>query len=757
MPTIARRTLLWKYAAYFSALVSALLVVSSGLAGYFAYRESVTALEELQQANANFAALEIDRFIGRVEDALQSTVAKFNTRGAINADDLQIELIALLRHQPAITELRWVSASGREKLALSRVATDSLNSGRDGSNDVGFQGTRTAAQYLGPVYFRGETEPYLSIAASRNPGGDALIGEVNLKFVREVISNVHVGQAGYAYVVDHTGRLVSHPDLGLVLGKTDLSALPHVRHALAAKDARKLDGATQNLQGIAVIATAAPIRRLGWTVFAEQSRAEALRPVIASLARSIVLMLIGVTVAVVASVVFARNLVRPIRQLEAGAREIGEGKLDGRIYVTTGDEIEALGAQFNRMAERLQAIYASQEETIALRTRDLALANEAKSRFVAAASHDLRQPMHALALFVGQLRAHTGSAESFALLAKVERSVEAMQELLEALLDLSKLDMGAVFANARSLALQELLLRVVAQFAPAAEAKGLALTLVPTSLWVRSDPVLLERILSNLVANAVRYTDAGRVLLGCRRCNDHVDIMVADTGVGIAAAHLPHVFEEFYQAAPRRASTKGLGLGLAIVKRLATLLGHHVLIDSVPGRGTTVRVRVRRAAPEAGEPMLVRAPARELCGTCVLVVDDEDAPREAIAGLLEQWGCIVSVARGRNDALERARARAPDLVLCDLTLADGESGIDVVDRLRADLGRGLACAFVTGASAPAPVAELRARGDPIAFKPVRPAKLRALIEYLLASEGGTDHNRSLPVRSAAPRGDTRPE
>ena len=241
-----------------------------------------------------------------------------------------------------------------------------------------------------------------------------------------------------------------------------------------------------------------------------------------------------VIASVTASLLFARSMVRPIRQLEARAREIGEGKLDQRIDVGTGDELEALGIQFNRMAERLQEIYASQEARIAERTHDLALANDAKTRFLAAASHDLRQPIHALALFVGQLRADAGSPEAPALLEKIERSVEALEDLLEALLDLSKLDVGAVTSQPKPFAVHPFLSRLVADFAPAAEAKGLALTLVPTKLWVYSDPLLLERILRNLVANAIRYTADGRILIGCRRRGETVDLVVVDTGLGIA-------------------------------------------------------------------------------------------------------------------------------------------------------------------------------------------------------------------------------
>ena len=457
------------------------------------------------------------------------------------------------------------------------------------------------------MYFRRETEPYLSLAVTRNSGGPVLVAEVNLKFVWDVISQIRVGTAGVAYVVDSGGQLISHPDISLVLRKPDFLALPQVRSALARRDPEaSLGDEGRNVDGLAVFAAAVPIEHLGWTVFAEQSRDEALRPVYASIARSVALVLLGVIASVTASLLFARSMVRPIRQLEASAREIGEGKLDQRIDVGTGDELEALGAQFNRMAERLQEIHATQETRIAERTHDLALANDAKTRFLAAASHDLRQPIHALALFVGQLRADAASPEAPALLEKIERSVEALEELLEALLDLSKLDVGAVTPQPKPFAVHPFLSRLVADFAPAAEAKGLALTLVPTKLWVYSDPLLLERILRNLVANAIRYTADGRILIGCRRRGETVDLVVADTGLGIAPVHLPHVFEEFYQAGPLQGGlTKGLGLGLAIVKRLSLLLDHRIALESIPGKGTIVRIRVPRAAPQA----------REACGT----------------------------------------------------------------------------------------------------------------------------------------------
>ena len=302
--------------------------------------------------------------------------------------------------------------------------------------------------------------------------------------------------------------------------------------------------------------------------------------------------------------------------------------------------------------------------------------------------------------------------------------------MLEALLDLSKLDMGAVSAQTKPFPLKDLLSRLVTQLAPVAEAKGIALTLVPTSLWVCSDPVLLGRILMNVIANAIRYTNEGRVLIGCRRRGDDVDLIVADTGVGISADHLPNIFQEFYRVAPGDMTTKGLGLGLAIVKRLASLLNHEIAVESVPGKGTVVRVRVRRAVPQADDAASPNERAQDLRGCRVLVIDDEPELREAVEGLLKQWGCDVVTAAGGSEALERMRRFRPDALLCDVKLADGESGLDVVEELRRRHGAGLACAFITGESAPEVIAEVRARGYPIAFKPTKPAKLRALVEHL---------------------------
>lgn len=736
MPILTRHSLFWKYAAYFAGVVSALLIISGAVGGYFAYRESVTALEEVQQAKAQFAAAEIENFMRGVQEALHATVGKFNANGAVAVDDLQLELVALLRHHPEISGVRWIDAAGDERIALSRFDRNVVDSARNWSAEPGFRAVRKASRYVGPIYFRKETEPYVSVAAARDSGGSVLVAEVNLKYVWDVVSQVQLTRDGVAYVVDRAGELISHPDIGLVLRKTDLSTLPQVRRALdRTPQAAVVIGEAQDLAGVPVVSTAVPINSLGWVVFAEEPLDEAFRPVYASLARSVGLVVLGLIAAIAASVLLARRMVRPIREIETRARQIGEGRFDHRIALSTGDELEALANQFNLMAGRVQDTYAMQETRIAERTRELALANEAKTRFLAAASHDLRQPIHALALFVGQLRSVHLPNDAKTLLEKIERSVEALNELLEALLDLSKLDVGAISAKRKPLALQDLLSRLASEFAPSAEAKDLALTCVPTSLWVDSDPVLLQRILLNVIANALRHTRQGRILIGCRRRGGNVEVIVADTGIGIDAAHLPHVFEEFYTAVPTQAgASTGLGLGLAIVKRLATLLDHRVSIESTLDKGTVVRILVPRTEPLQAARPLEPPIAEPLRGVHVLIVDDEVSARDAMRGLLARWGCDVAAAESGDEAVEHARKRPPDVVLCDLRLRDGETGIDVVDRLKRECDCDVSYAFVTGESSPESLAQARATGHPIAFKPTTPGKLRALLEHLVSGE-----------------------
>ncbi len=726
-----------KYAAYFAALVSALLVASGAVGAYFARRDALAAVGHAQTTQARFAAAEIDGFMGRVQASLDASVAKFDGQGPPAHDTLQLELVSLLRHHPELSELRWVGPDGRERLALRRFGLSEIASGRDVSTDPGVRNACGARPRAVAVRFEQGSEPVAGLSACRSRTVGVLLAVVDLREVAVVIARAAAGSAGVTYVVDATGRVIAHPDASLVLRQTELASLPQVALALAGRtEAEALIEGAVDRQGRPLAATAMPVGALGWTVLVEVPLAEALHPVYLAAVRSGALLLLGLMLAIAASVPLARRMVRPIRELERGAQKIGDGSFDERIELRTGDEIESLGRQFNRMAERLQEIHASQERRIDERTRELAHANEAKTRFLAAASHDLRQPMHALALFAGQLRAQALPPAADAAAERVERSVQALSTLVEALLDLSKLDVGSVVAEPRAVALQPLIARLASQFAPQARAKGVRLSVGRCAAWVRTDPLLLERILLNLLSNAVRYTERGRVLVGGRARADTVELIVADTGVGIEAQHLPHVFDEFYRARPGAADA-GLGLGLAIVHRLARLLGHDLQLASRPGRGTTVRLRLPRvpaavatAAAHADAPghALAGAAAAGLRGLRVLVADDDAAARDALCGLLARWACEVRAAGGAAEALAAARDWRPDVLVCDLDLQGGPDGVALWQAMRGLWPEPPRCAFVTGASDPGLLARARATGQPLLVKPAGPSKVRAVLE-----------------------------
>ena len=339
----------------------------------------------------------------------------------------------------------------------------------------------------------------------------------------------------------------------------------------------------------------------------------------------------------------------------------------------------------------------------------------------------------------------------------------ALQELLDAILDISRLDAGAVSPKVADFAIATLLDRLTTAFAPSAAEKGLRLRIVPSRLYVRSDPVLLERILLNLAANALRYTQRGGILIGCRRRGRRVRIEVWDTGIGIAPEQRQAIFQEFYQAADPQGGGQGLGLGLAIAARLAALLGSRIEVASRLGEGSVFAVEVPRGEPPAApcrsgvqsqtvarpRPFLAatgRLPEHSLedtasgrgrpsYGALVLVVDDDALVREAMQSLLAQWGCEVMAAATGEEAVALLEGgdRLPDALLCDYRLPGAETGIDVIRRLQAVAGTAIPAALVSADTAPESLRAAKASGFPLLPKPVAPAKLRALLEHLVAA------------------------
>jgi signal transduction histidine kinase len=364
-------------------------------------------------------------------------------------------------------------------------------------------------------------------------------------------------------------------------------------------------------------------------------------------------------------------------------------------------------------------------------------ANLAKSRFLAAASHDLRQPMHALGLFVGALQGRAMDAEAQRLVGYIDGSVKALDDQFAALLDVSRLDAGVVEPVYAAIHVQTLLERVCRDHAGQAQARGVRFRQVETSAVVRSDPVLLERMVRNLVANAVRYTERGRVLVGCRRQQGVLVIEVWDTGCGIPLAEQSRVFEEFYQAEGRvRDRAEGLGLGLAIVRRIAALVGVGLSFESMPGRGSVFRLRVPLGEDDAGTvPEPAPEPVMGQGSGLVFVIDDEPAIRGAMSSLLTSWGYRVRVAESAAALLQGlpADAQAPDLVISDFRLQAGEDGISAIRAVHARFGLSIPALLITGDTAPERIVEARAGGFPLLHKPLPNGRLRAVIGNLLRS------------------------
>lgn len=386
-----------------------------------------------------------------------------------------------------------------------------------------------------------------------------------------------------------------------------------------------------------------------------------------------------------------------------------------------GTAMETLALRFENLEliERLREEKTSAEE-----------ANLAKSRFLAAASHDLRQPLHALGLFVAALDAHLRHPQVRGLMDDINRCVAALDSLLDALLDLSRLDAGVVTADVHDVPLAPLFEQLTTEYAPQARAKGLAWHAPATALAVRTDTVLLERILRNLVSNAIRYTRHGEVRLQAELRGEQVRIEVSDTGIGIPPQHQDAVFREFVQLHnPERDRSKGLGLGLAIVRRLTQLLGVRLEMQSCPGVGSTFTLWLAAGDPEA--PAAADAAMGATPGTApalaqVLVLDDEPDVCRAMTTLLEGWGYRVIAAQTFAEAASTLEG-APDVIIADYRLREGLTGIEAIRRLRERFAMDIPALLVTGDTSVEHIQEVRDSGFAFLHKPVPPAKLRAFL------------------------------
>ncbi|WP_245610665.1 ATP-binding response regulator [Xenophilus azovorans] len=445
----------------------------------------------------------------------------------------------------------------------------------------------------------------------------------------------------------------------------------------------------------------------------------------------------------------ARRISAPIRQLGAAVDRLGAGE-EASVAVRGTAEVRRLQAGFNQaaraLAESRRLLHSRVDEAtaeLARKNQQLEVASQAKTRLLAAASHDLRQPLHALTLFSDGLASGETDPARLTRIAHIRECVESLDRLFSELLNLSQLDAGVVQPQWMEFPLDRLFDEISRNFRPVAEQQELRLVVRKTELWVRSDYVMLSRILSNLVSNSLRHTTAGGVLVGARRRGRMVRIDVWDSGVGIAPQHQARVFEEFFQIDPQR-GRRGMGLGLATVQRLAGLLNTRVDLRSRPGRGTCVSVTARLVAPQAVQalpaaavPVLPSDDEARLDGVTVMVIDDERTILEGLQVVLSNWGARVLPAQNRAEALDlAARWEAPpDVVVSDLLLQGGDNGLDLLAALERHpngIGAATARLLVTGETKPDRLREVAAAGVAVLYKPVAPRALRQAIRAQLA-------------------------
>ena len=612
--------LLRKYAIVFGALVGGSLIAGSLLQLYFSYQESQRAVFQIEQLEASRAALVISQFVEDTNTQIRATLPTPGL-GELPLSQRQSEYRLLYKRAPQVSEVSFIDNAGKEQLRVSQLALDQHGFGTstgqklvDMAREPEYTQTRTGDTYYSRVDFRVESEPYFRIAVPDGKEAGVTVATVNLRFALGPVSLIKFGKAGYGFVVDREGRLIAHRDISLVLKLTPLSDRPQVQAALNRPGpGAQLASSAASDEGGSVLTAWEPIPLTGWAVFVEQPADEAFAPLTAALWRSVGILALGLAVSLLASLSLSRRMVEPIEAIRAGASRIGEGALDQRIAIKSGDELEDLADEFNEMAAKLGESYATLEQKVADRTHDLGeslsenlrlfkelddksrqleIASRNKSEFLANMSHELRTPLNAIIGFSELLL-----EKAFGDL--TDRQAEYIRDILSSgkhqlsvindVLDLSKVESGRLDLERSTFSLAVAVSEAVTYVRARATQRGIALSaqLDPELGDIDGDQRKVKQVLVNLLSNAVKFTpDGGRVGVVASRANGEVTIAVSDNGAGMSPDDLRLIFREFGQTASARGH-EGTGLGLALAKRLIELHGGHISAQSDPGNGST--------------------------------------------------------------------------------------------------------------------------------------------------------------------------
>jgi signal transduction histidine kinase len=694
--------------------------------------ETQASVVAQQQALAMHAAQAIAQKIQLRQDALQRVASSLPRALLGQPESLRAWLHARLALTPWPFAGLWVEAANGQALAHYPPAAQAFQSARPSADTwvyIGRVGDEAAASIAVPLHGPdGRVQAVLR--------GVSTLKDMGLF---EPLENYQNGQqGGYALVFPQERRVLTAGDAA------------HALQALAPPGADALmDHAASGHLGAGTwlhappgggpsteqFAALAPVPGAGWSVVAYVPTREAYAPIRRVLARTLDTLPLQLAIYFLLSGTALYFLLYPLTRSARYADRMSRGEIPlAELPIVYQDEVGDLTAAFNRLLAHLSE--KSQELTSLKEIAETATL--AKSRFLAAASHDLRQPMHALNLYLGALAGCDLPAKARPVMASVQLCAQTMDEMFRALLDISRLDAHVMQPEYSAFPIAVLLEKIHLEFAPQAQAKGLVLRMAPCTAIVYSDPELLERILRNLVSNAVRYTVHGKVLVGCRRTPSGVRLGVWDTGPGIAPDQQRVVFDEFHQLGnPERDRSQGLGLGLAIVQRLALLLNAPLALRSQLGRGSVFSVELPCALDGDPSPLPELLPMAvfpaTLVGCLIAVVDDEALILNATRLLLEQWGCTVVTAASGAEMVAAlgACARVPDAIVCDHRLRGEETGVDAIATLRNEFNSDIPAVLITGDTAQDRIQAIQATGLPILHKPLPDHVLKAALLRLV--------------------------
>jgi signal transduction histidine kinase len=614
-----RHRLIWRYTAVVVALVAGAIITVGLSEFYFSYQDSTRSITGIESDKAATAAVSIQQFISDIVSDLQ-TVALPGVEPDFS-DRLQ-QFVGLLARQKLVSEVVYLDANGIECVHAYSFEANQVNvpvpgtpAGKsctlDRSASAEFTLARANSQYFGPVVFDArDSRPHMTVAvAEQSPGRGVIVADVDLRSVLDAIDRAQVGTQGYAYAVDSTGELIAHPNSNLVLQHTSFAGLPQVQAALGEQSSTAAAVVTngRDAQGTQVLSAFQRINPPGWWVFVEEPTSEAFAPIEAAIWRTATLLVIFLGVALVTSMLLARNLVRPIESIQTAAASIGAGGLDQRIQVRSHDELGALADEFNRMAERLQAFYGGLERQVQERTKELAgalaeldvktreleLASQHKSDFLANMSHELRTPLNAISGFSQVLRRQLFgeiNEKQAEYLDDILASSRHLLSLIDDVLDLAKVEAGQIELQIAPFSLPETLERGVVIVRERATKGGVRINLAadPAIDTIVGDERRIRQVVFNLLSNAVKFTPSGGSIdVTAARVDSEVQVSIRDTGPGIAPADQRKIFEEFQQAELGKQQHEGTGLGLALSKRLIELHHGRIWVDSEVGHGST--------------------------------------------------------------------------------------------------------------------------------------------------------------------------